>query len=388
MKEEKLENIIKYFVNNAFYELMYDDNEIPNLSFDFKEEEARDVINKIILKNIEFKISEKNDIYNAINNVNYDNPVIEIHDYKLFFYALNKYIYTLYNTYMNNCHKDENKALFSFQLALKYIWLRMTPDDFKNPENFILKNIEMLENNTFNEYYNKNGILLDLNDDYTIYYKNRITSTFDEECKEMEFFVGSKYLERDYLPVVRYGIYKKDNKNICEIGSIQNKAQVDDEKLDIVNELRKELNKKVPGYLKLNVEPRKLLSLILFISLLQENNIDEISVPSLYVLDYDFHEIWEQNRKDVFNSKWSDYLIKLYPVEYMKELEAFEKKINKVEFVCQNKSSDYIRLYERLMYHISDIKVLEYPGDVSNYLRLSIPKYNVTDEVIKKLKKS
>ena len=387
MKEEKLENIIKFFVNNSFYELMYDNVEIPNISFDFKEKEARDLINKIILENIEFRIEEKDKIYNGINNVNYDNPVIEVHDYKLFFYAINKYIYTLYNTYMNKCHIDENKSIFTFQLALKYIWLRMTPDDFKNPENFILKNIEMLENKTFNDYYNMNGFLFDINNDYKIYFKNRITSTFDEESKEIEFFVASKFLEFDYLPVVRYGIYKKDNKTICEIGSIQNKNQIDDEKLDIVNDFRKKINKNVPGYLKENVEPRKLLSLILFIKLIQEYNVDEISIPTMYVLDYDFHEIWEQNKKDVFYSKWSDYLIKLYPEDYIKELNEFEKSINKVEFICKNKSTDYIKLFERLSYHIPDIKIIEYPGEVSNYMRLSLPKYNVTEEIIKRLKK-
>jgi len=388
MEEEKLENIVKYFVNNAFYELMFDDNEIPNISFDFKEEEARNFINKIILENIEFKISEKNQIFNAINNIDYNNPVIEVNDYKLFFFAVNKYIYTLYNTYINNCYKDENKALFSFQLALKYIWLRMTPDDFKNPENFILKNIKMLEDDTFNDYYNTNGYIGDIDKEHSIYFKNRIASTFDEESKEIEFFVGSKYLDINYLPTVRYGIYTIGDKKICEIGSIQNKVPVDDTKLDIVDDIRRRLNKGIPGYLKQNVEPKKLLSLLLFIKLLQENNVNEISVPSMYVLDYDFHEIWEQNRKDVFNSKWSDYLIKLYPTEYMSELKEFEKKINKVEFICQNKSSDYTRLFERLTYHIPDIKVLEYPGELSNYMKLSIPKYNVTDELIRKLKKS
>ena len=50
----------------------------------------------------------------------------------------------------------------------------MTPDDFKNPENFLLKNIEMLENKTFNNYYKFDGKMISLNDTYDINFKNRI----------------------------------------------------------------------------------------------------------------------------------------------------------------------------------------------------------------------
>lgn len=388
MGEENLDTIIKFFIDNCFYDLLYDENEMPNISFDFKEEEARDAINKIIIENIEVKINEKDKIYKAINNVDYNKPVVEIKDYKLFFYSINKYVCTLYNTYMNNCYNDENRVLFTFQLMLKYIWLRMTPEDFKNPENFFIKNIEMIENNTFNEYYNNDGILLKLDDKYQVGVRNRFASTFDEENKEIELYIKSNDNEKDYLPVIRYGIYKKDGKTICEIGSIQTKNHIDDTKLEVVNDYRRELNRKVPGELKQNVEPRKVLALILFIKLLQDNNIDEISIPSMYVLDYDFHYIMERNDDDVFNSHWTDYLINLYRDEYEIELHKHLNTVNKVDIICNNKSTDYIKLFERLLYHLPDIKIIEYPGEVSNYMRISLPKYNITQGIVKKLKKS
>ena len=388
MKEEKMENIIKYFIDNCIYELMFDDIEIPNISFDFKEDKARKEINTIIIDNIENKINEKSKIIKGINFINYNNPVIEVHDYKLFFHAINKFVYTLYNTYMNNCYKDESKSLLSLKLALKYIWLRMTPDDFKNPENFLLKNIEMLENKTFNNYYKFDGKMISLNDTYDINFNNRITSTFDEENKEISFYIESKYLKKYYLPVVRYGIYKKNNKNVCEIGSIQNKKSFINDELDIVNELRKNLNKGVPHDLKHNIEPKKVLSLILFIKLLNENNIDEISIPSMYVLDYDYHRIWEQNDINIFKSKWSNYLINLYPDDYEKELEEFNKKINKVELISKNKTTDFIKLFERLMYHFPDIEILEYPNELSSYMKLDISNCKSIDNFVKQLKKS
>ena len=388
MSNKELEMIIKFIIDNYLYEIMYDDIEVPNISFYFKEKEAVEVINKIILDNIEFKFREKNKIYDGINIINYDNPVIEVSNYKLFFESINKLVYSLYNIYKNKCFVEDDKTILSFQSLLKYIWLRMTPDDFKNPENFLIKNINMLNNEIFDEYYNNDGLLLDIDDYYSINYANRLSSTFDEENKEILFYFNSKYNEKNYLPVLRYGIYKKDNKNVCEIGSIQNKYHVDNIDLDIVNDYRKSLNKNVNNYLKSNIEPKKLLSLMLFIKLLQTYNIYDIYIPSMYVLDYDFHLIWEKNKNDLFYSVWSDYKKRLYPKEYKEELDNHLKNIDKVDLISRNKTTDFIKLFERLMYHIPSIEIVEYPNEVSNYMKINTSNCKISDEYIRKLKRS
>lgn len=383
--DNKIKEIAKFFIINKMYEIMYDNNEIPNISFHFKEQEAIDLINNIINENIECSFNKLCKIYDGINNVNYNNPVIEVNNYKLFFLLLNDLTISLYDIYKNKTNLKNDDSILYFQSLLKYIWLRMTPDDFKNPELFLLKNVKMLKNCTFDEYYNKNGLLIELDDNYRVYYNNNLASPFDEENKAIEFFIGSRYLETYYLPVVRYGIYQKDNKTICEIGSIQNKYLKDNIYLDIINDYRKKLNKGVPGELKVGVEPKKLLSLLLFIKLLQENGIYNISIPSLYVLDYDFHSIWEQNEINIFKSKWSNYLINLYPDEYEKELEEFNKKINKVDLICKTKTTDFIKLFERLMYHIPDIDIIEYPNELSSYMRIKLPENNSTEKIIQKI---
>ena len=388
MKYGNTENIIKYIIDNFLYEVLVNDVEIPNISFEFKEQEGLDIVNRIILDNIENRINEKTKIYDAINYIDYNKPVVEINNYKLFFTLLFDLVNTLHDEYNKKCLYDNNKTQLYFHLSLKYIWLRMTPDDYKNPEIFLRKNIEMIRNETFDKYFNKEGQLLKVDDNHQICYKNKFSSTFDEENKEIVFYIKNINGDIFYLPTVRYGIYEKDNKKICEIGSIQNKYLTNSIDFDIVNEYRKTLNRGVPGYLKQNVEPKKVLSLILFIKLLQENRIDEITIPTMYVLDYDFHNIWEKNNIDVFNSRWSDYLINLYPDEYEEEKEKFEKTINKVEFVCQNKSDNFIKLFERLMYHIPEIKITEYPGELSSFMTFTMPKDDVSDKLIKTLKKS
>ena len=108
----------------------------------------------------------------------------------------------------------------------------------------------------------------------------------------------------------------------------------------------------------------------------------------MYVLDYDYHRIWEQNDINIFKSKWSNYLINLYPDDYEKELEEFNKKINKVDLISKNKTTDFIKLFERLMYHFPDIEILEYPNELSSYMKLDISNCKSIDNFVKQLKKS
>lgn len=388
MKNNNLEEIISYIVDNYLFDLIYDELDIPNVSFDFKEKEARDLINKIIINNMDKNFNKKCKIYDAINNVDYDNPVIEIKDYKLFFLSIDRLTNAIYDICNNKIKYEREINRLSFKSLLKYIWLRMTPDDFKNPEKFLLKNIEMAKNNLFDEYYNKSGYLLNLDEEHKVCFKNKVSSAFDEENKEMLFYVKSKKDERDYLPIIRYGIYNDGNKDICEIGSIQSKHHTLNDNKKYVNSLRGLINKNVPGELKQNVEPKKVISLLFFIKLLQDNNIHELSIPSMFVLDYRFHEIWYQNDYECFVSRWTDYRQKLYPEEYKEAAEYFKDNLIKSSVISANKTTNFIKLFERLIYHIPEIEILEYPNELSSYMRLRVPNNNSVEEVIRKLKKS
>ena len=386
--ENNLESIAEFIINNYLYDLMYDDFDMPNISFNFKEKEAVEFINSIINKNIEKNFNKKYKIYDGINNVDYNNPVIEIANYKLFFESIDKLAKSIYNLCNYKVKSDKKINYLSFNSLIKYLWLRMTPDDFKNPEDFLLKNIEMTQNSIFDKYYNSDGFLIDLDDERQVFFKNKVTSSFDEENKELLFYIKTKNNEKDYLPVIRYGIYKENNENICEIGSVQSFHRVYNDNYKIVNCLRNKINKNIPGDLKNNVEPKKVLSLLFFIKLLQDNNIYKISIPSMYVLDYDFHKIWYQNDYDVFLSKWTDYRKELYPDQYEEEKYVYSNQLSKIDSIIENKTIGFIHTFERLMYHIPEIEIIEYPNEVSSYMRLRIPKENSIDNVIKILKKS
>ena len=379
------EEFVTYFIKNYLWDLMYDSLELPNISFNFKEDEAKKYLNNIIINNMDYMFNKMNMIYDGLNKINYNKPVMEISNYKLFFNSLDNLIKSLHNIYKNECFVSNDDTIYTFQSLPKYIWLRMTPDNFKNPEKFLLKNIEMINNNTFNEYYNDIGLLFNIDDYYRIRFRNKLAHTYDEENKELLFYIESKYSERYYLPIIRYGIYKSNNKSICEIGSIQKKYKSADNDLEIINIFRNNINMDVPRYYKKNIEPNKLISLLLFIKLLQDKNINIISIPSMYVLDYEYHQKRDKVLIDMFNSRWSKYNINLDPEGYKKGLILHNKDIGKVDLISENKTTSFIRLFERLIYQIPNIEILEYPNELSSYMTIKIPENTINNNLIKKL---
>lgn len=380
--------IIKKFIEEYLYDLLYDKHELANMSFNFKEEEAKKTINSILIDNINNgrKFNRMNEIYKAINSNDFPNPILEVSDYKSFFASMEKFKKLLISEYENYT----NNGNYSFVNQIyKYIWLRMTPDDFKNPEQFLNKQIDILKDKTFNKYNKKNKCYdFDLIDNSELLVMNTLANQYDESVKEIIFNIVSDYYKYT-LPIVRYGIYEKNNKKICEIGSIQNKEYKDtanDKLYNILNRLKYKLNKSVPQDLIGNVEPLKLMSLIIFIKLLIENDIHTISIPSIYVLDYEYHEKRNIIIESIFNSKFTEEFKKNNPKEYDYELNEYLKKINKQDIISANKTTNFIHLFERLLYHLEDARVVEYPNEVSSYMKIEIPSLNnVNGDYVKKL---
>ena len=199
-----------FILYNAYY-LMHDQLEIPNIYFDFKEEKARQEIidlinNEINLKYLEEdKLEQLKQVIEGIMNPDYEKNVIEINNYKAFF------------TYLQDVlDQTPNK-----EEMLKYIWLRMTPDDFKNPEDFLRKSANILKNRTLDDiqdsYIEDNPFFKD----NPIEIKIRKSHAYNESMQEIVFKVYEN-LTPYTLPIIRYGIYEKNNELVCEIGSIQN----------------------------------------------------------------------------------------------------------------------------------------------------------------------
>ena len=372
------------FILNIMPTIMFDKYEIPNVSFDFKEKEGKEFVLNIIKDHIEKHLLEKKKLYENILNPDFSKPVIEVSNYKLFF----KYIYKLYYSYLNSVNKKDIPYELEFISLYKYLWLRMIPEDFTNIENFLLKQIKIFEDNTFINQ-DVREVYKSIND-YDINIENRISKHYDEAPKEMLFTISNNNNEIS-LPLVRYGIYQKDNEKVCEISSIQMVKQIDDYDYDKlltknINKLRYKFNDGVNKDLIDDVEPKKLMSLLLFIKLLKDNNISLIHVPSLYVLDYEFHKKRNDVIEDLFKSEWSAFNQVKYPAQYENALKEYYDEVNKQDLISSNKSTNFIHLFERLLYHIKDIDILEYPTEVSSYLKFRINSLdNINNDYVRKL---
>ena len=382
--------IIKSFIEEYLYDLLYDKYELANMSFNFKEEEAKKTINSILIDNINNgrKFNRMNEIYKAINSNDFPNPVLEVSDYKSFFASMEKFKKLLISEYEN--YTSDYNYSFVDQIY-KYIWLRMTPDDFKFPEQFLMKQIDILKDNTFSEFNKKNSAYnFNLIENSELLIMNTLANQYDESVKEMIFNIIHDY-NKYTLPIIRYGVYEKNNKKICEIGSIQNKEYMDSTNKELYNRLNRlkyKLNKNVPNELMDNVEPLKLMSLLIFIKLLIGNNIHTISIPSFFVLDYDYHQKRNEIIESIFNTKFSENFKNNNLEQYNIELKEYLKRVNKQNIISANKTTNFIHLFERLLYHLEDAKIIEYPNEVSSYMKIEIPSLNnVNGKYIKKLLK-
>ena len=383
-----IDNIVTIFIENYMYELENDDLELANISFDFKVEEARAYLKKKILDNIKTNITKKDKIFKSIDNIDYSKPVMEIKDYKKFFYLIHQYIMDL--TILNDNQAIDEEIIDYF---FKYVWIKMTPDDFKEPEKFLLKNVYMLKNNILDDYKTEQELKnIEFFNKYCLTAQCGPCETFDEGVKTMLFKVSIKYHEI-VLPFVRYGIYEENEKNICEIGSIQDKGKILDKDFENVltkeiNRLKYKLNSNVDDELIKDIEPKKLISLLLFIRLLKDNNINIIRIPSMYVLDYDYHEKASNREKMYFDNKWNKELIELCPETYENMYKLHLKKIDKQDSISKSKTTDFIKLFERLIYHLNDVDIISYPMDTSSYFEFKINSYdNINGENIKKILK-
>ncbi|MBE6158633.1 MAG: hypothetical protein E7159_02265 [Firmicutes bacterium] len=375
------------FVREKLYKLLYNDIDNANVAFDFKEKEARLYLKQLLINNDEISNEIKVKTFYSIDHVDYRYPVIEISNYKEFF--------SLMLDYAKKFSKDDRVVVYMTNLgfAYDYLFLRMTPDDFLDVNLFLKRNIKMLDDNTFDDIVDDKVI------ESTSFYEGQILFAndsraylYDEDNNQMRFILSDR--RNDYcLPVVRYDIYDNNGVKTCQIGSIQDKFNIANKKYNkdyfkVMNRLKYKVNEGVEEELKEDIEPTKLISLVLFIRLLYSRGIKNISIPSMYVLDYDFHEKMDKRIKYNFESKWTEDLKKLSPERYEECYREYLKKANKQDYISKAKTTDFIRLFERLMYHFKDIEITNYPNEVSSYMNIKINSLdNVDSEQIKKILK-
>jgi hypothetical protein len=348
-----LENTICYFVKNTIPSLSDTSNTDVDVRFDFIEDEVKDINNK----------SEDKDI-----------NTIKVRDYKKFFSLLRD----IYECDMDAFEEFEKEPYSYYRMSnfFKDLWVRASNIDFEDVEEFLRKEIEMYGDNTFKDL-NEEQYLCNLCElgyvDVTV--KNKLAKTWDETPYEMSFrFYDDYYFTSHFkktfyeLPRVRYGIYTENGEKICRVGSIQNnidRFEDDEYASKKINRAKYKLIDNKEDYD--NLEPNKVLAFMLFIKLLNDKGIDKVELPSMYVLDYNYHLKRNKLLDDELNAK------KLYNDEDKVAYKEFYKEnYGKEDIISKSKSEDLSRIGMKAKDYLPSIDVL----DVDNRLLLDISNLN------------
>ena len=376
---------------------LYDKNDeyIGNLVFLFEKENIRklliDKIDAFLIKYDNYLQKELTLVKNYINNPFLSGlPIIIIRNFKDFIFLIRDIYSAEYS----------RLGIFNFGLCNDQIfadlWLRASPLDLMDVNRFLRKQLEMYHDDTFNEFKTLQKIADFPNLEMFMGAISKNCMTYDECPSEMIFrFYNNKTVfnyycsnferdEKQYyeLPRIRYGIYEENGKKICRIGSIQNKncnRDIDESDKDICEWIAERINIFKLGIISnkhKNVEPNKMISLVLFLFYLFKNGITKIEIPIAYFNNYDYH-IKERKRlekkeekvtcnEDVVSALKTEKLFSLVlkTVEYFEDASVLDLD-NRIFIDIGNinlTSNQFIQdLYEKL----ED----SYPDIISNYIK-------------------
>ena len=394
-----LENVSREFITDTMLEIMYDKS-YPNFYFDITDE-GIEYIEKVIKENTNIK--KYINLINDLKQKNYNNynPVLVINDYKTFFNLLTQIYERVIELYFYSGYNG-GFPVYEMKNYFKNIWLRMTPEDFNNVNSFLKKQLDMMLDDSLKKY-NENvlGASKTLGNNI-ILVRNLVSDSWDENSREVSIRIyDSNYMQdlwlRPYieLPSIRYGIYEKNGKKICHIGSIQRRSAMvckDYDKIQSVNKyinkVRYKLNENIDSNYIKDVEPKNVLALGIFISILNEEGIFDIEVPSMYVLDYEYHRKMGKKFIEDFQSKWDIKKQRELRRYYVEDREYLNYIYNKQDLISEIKTERLIKNIERLFKHYDTFSVISYPNDVDNmfHIRFSnINRYNINNEILKEM---
>lgn len=339
---------IELFIINTIYDIK-NETEIPRINFVFKEEAYKlfyDIMNDPFVLNKGWTPNiKKENIEFLKNNIDYNYPTIFIKDHIKFF----SYLTDITNSSIK-IHKEyniDNNSRNHLLNILKRIWLRMSPNDFNNIENFLHQQLIFTQTDIFNNYkfHDKTEHIITKYKDFKVSITNSLNKTWDESTKCISFKI-LKENNSHSLPNIYYDI-KNDT---CYIYAIQNNRNA--KKIPTIN---KEIYKEYRG----NSQPNKVYALKLFIKLLKDNNIKRIKVPTLQVLNYDYHKLLSIQEKETFKKLWPEY--SLDDLQLVKDNEKdrdliwFRNVINKEDTISKIKTEDLIKLIYRIVEEDNDL---------------------------------
>lgn len=326
---------------------------------------------KIIIDGEEWPIGFNTLIYGEDNKIKYSKINKEnlncliIKNEKNFFELLDRYLSLEKKINRKSINFLDNSEINKNKMILAYLFVNAGARDFLEPELYIRRVIDYLEDRTFSDYNNGVEIKLgDLLDNNILYIKNEIQDVRMETPMKMSFKIIDKDDKNNVfsLPSIYYGITNVNGEKECYIYSILNS------KTELLNKFSKKINRKLYKVnKKVNIEnnygydydsddldlvsPSAVVSLTLFINLLREKNIKVVKGVSFLPVRF-LSRIIALN--DINDEKKRELL--------------FERNI-----AIQNNATDkFLRTFRRISYNVNDINVLTDPYIGADYITLEL----------------
>ena len=349
MEQISFNEIVALFLSVSIYEIK-NETETPNINFIFGPDGLvlfnKLINNPIIKDNLEpLIITKENKDFLEYRN-NDDCPTLYIKDSIKFFELLTKITNSqieLYNYYgIKSLPREMAKHI------LRRIWLRMSVNDIENVEMFLERQLEFVNNRSF-DYLKKEKITTYL--DYDVNVETIANRTFDETTRNMVFTIENDK-EHYELPNI---LYEVDDNNTFYIYGVQNK--ITDKSKTIERKLYK-LNK---GIENPNVHPSKVCALLILFEQLKKRGITNIVVPGMQVLSYRYHELLSigivndlQRVKDRLMELPNSLSLKR---EYNSLKEWYKRLNGKEDTISYLKTEELFNLIYRMTKHDSSIKI-------------------------------
>jgi len=336
---------------------------------------------KVIIDNEEWPISFSTVIYNEEKEIERfegekNISTLVIHNLDHFIELLEKYV-------LLELEKDRKtpkyleKDKYHAKALIAYLFTNATPEDFQNPEDFIRKRINMLKDNTFS--YLDNGLIIDSSKallDCKIKIERKENPITMETPYRMDFtLVKNDDVELTYsLPSIYYGV---DN-DTCYFYSILKKKEKEEENESKESRFRKKMNRQ---FYKVNEGVEKeddiesitnithsfLLTLTIFMTLLEKEGIQKINVVPYLPLRYLSRELAAEKKED------------------SKQQELLDRNEN----IQHNLTEKLIRLFRRYCFHNKNAEIISYPYEEGEHLTIKLhpETEQLTNEMLEEVRK-
>ncbi len=409
--EINLLSTIQLFVSLAVFGMRLEKANLPyfNIVFDDDGLSFLENVKDVCPKFHDWPIKDRD--LDRLKEFNPDSPTVRVKNHYTFFYNM----YKLSLSYINYQHQYQKRPSDILQIdLLKKIWLRMTPGDLDNVEDFLYRETKAYEDTTFTfiRDWTKVGKIAG----YDIKVKNTPGTLYDENVNEMHIrlYDGEVYHS---LPRIHYDIVD----GICYIGAVQT-DKADSRRIKKVERLLYKLNANVRdvesdeylAYMRgesdyypeniSDVHPNFIMALTIFFDMLSSYGIKKVRVPFLEVLSYDHHVLLSQEYEayftrlhgdyDKYKSKTKEELKAMFAHDnyeyeaFMADKRLYDHYVHKEDFISRAKCENLIRLFRRMKYHFPDIVILSESPLEGDYMELDIPVNSKTKRIDKQLAKS